>query len=93
MAKELKARVEFRVRPNARRSRLAGMFGTIYKLDVSAPAIDGQANEACVKFLSELTGVPWRGIRLVRGQTSRSKLFEFIQTDTADIRRKLDQAL
>jgi uncharacterized protein YggU (UPF0235/DUF167 family) len=93
VAKELKARIEVRVHPQARRTGLAGMLGTAYKLDISSPASDGRANEACINLLSELTGLHRSGIRVVKGLTNRSKVFEFDHIDTEDLRRKLNQAL
>jgi uncharacterized protein YggU (UPF0235/DUF167 family) len=93
VAKELKSKIEFRVHPQARRSGLAGLFGTGYKLDVSAPAVDGKANDACIQVLSELTGVQRAKIRLTKGHTSRSKVFEFGDIEIEELRRRLNQAL
>lgn len=93
MAKELKARIAIRVHPQAKRSRMTGVLDTAYKLDVAAPAADGRANEACIELLSELTRVQRAKIRMVTGQTSRSKIFEFEGIDLDELRRRLDQAL
>jgi uncharacterized protein len=93
VAEKLRARIAFRVHPQAKRSRLAGTLGSAYKLEISAPASDGKANQACVVLLSELTGVKAANIRLARGQTSRSKVFEFESIGPDELRRRLDQAL
>ena len=93
MAKELKSRIEFRVHPQAKRSGLAGSFGAGYKLDISAPAVDSKANDACIKVLSELTGVHRAKIHLTKGHTSRLKVFEFEDIESEELRRRLNQAL
>jgi uncharacterized protein YggU (UPF0235/DUF167 family) len=93
VAEKLRTRIEFRVHPQAKRSRLAGTLGSAYKLDVAAPASDGEANQACLALLSELTGVKAANIRLAMGQTSRSKVFEFDGIGPDELRRRLDQAL
>jgi len=69
------------------------MLANVYKLDVSSPATDGRANEACIDLLSEVTQIPRSRIRLLRGQTSRSKIFEFIGIEDDELRRRLNQAI
>jgi hypothetical protein len=93
VAKELKARIAVRVHPQAKRSRVTGVLDTTYKLDVAAPATDGRANDACIDLLSKLTRVQRAKIRMVTGQTSRSKVFEFEGMDLDELRRRLDQGL
>ena len=93
MAQEFEVRIEFRVHPQAKRSRITGMLGSAYKIDVAAPATDGRANDACVDLLAEITGTARNGIRLLKGQTSRSKVFEFHGVKEEELRRRLDQAI
>jgi hypothetical protein len=40
---------------------------------VTAPPVDGQANEAVVRTLAEALGVPRSRVRIVRGEASRDK--------------------
>jgi uncharacterized protein (TIGR00251 family) len=63
------------VQPGARRAGWAGRHGDAFKLRVAARAVDGQANAACIEFLSGSTGVPRSAITLVHGERSRDKLF------------------
>jgi uncharacterized protein (TIGR00251 family) len=92
MAQKRGVRIEVRVHPQAKRSRVSGMLGSAYKLDVSAPATDGRANDACVELLGEVAGIGRRQIRLIKGLTSRSKIFEFEGIEELELRRRLDQA-
>ncbi len=70
------ARITVKVRPRARRTRLAGRLGEAWKLDLAAPPVEGKANEACVRFFAELAGVPRSRVRIVTGATSRTKVVE-----------------
>jgi len=70
------ARVTVKVHPRARRSRLTGCVGGIWKLDLAAPPVDGKANQACIQFFAGLAGVPQSRVRIVLGLTNRTKLVE-----------------
>ena len=70
------ARFTVKVHPRARRSAVAGRLGEAWKLDLTAPPVEGKANEECVRFLAELTGVPRARVRIVTGLTSRTKVVE-----------------
>jgi hypothetical protein len=70
------ARITVKVHPRAKRSRVAGKLGETYKVDLAAPPVDGKANEACVRLLADVVGVPASRVRIVTGQTSRTKVVE-----------------
>ena len=70
------ARLTVKVHPRARRSAFAGRLGDAWKLSLAAPPVDGKANEECVRFLAELTGVARARVRIVTGLTSRTKVVE-----------------
>lgn len=76
--RESAGRVRFsvRVQPRASRDELAGIHGDAIKVRLSAPPVDGAANEALVNFLSSIFAVPRRAIRILAGETSRSKVIE-----------------
>jgi uncharacterized protein (TIGR00251 family) len=70
------ARLTVKVHPRAKRSAITGRFGEAYKLDLAAPPVDGKANDECVRFFAELTGVPRARVRIVTGAASRMKIVE-----------------
>jgi len=70
------ARFTVKVHPRARRSAVTGRLGVAWKLDLTAPPVEGKANEECVRLLAEVVGVPRARVRIVTGLTSRSKVVE-----------------
>ena len=83
------ARLTVKVHPRAKRSALAGRIGEAWKLSLSAPPVDGKANEECVRFLAELARVPRARVRIVMGLTSRVKVVEIEGVSQEDLERCL----
>jgi len=63
------------VKPGARQTGWAGRHGNAFRLRISARAVDGEANAACIAFLAAAAGVPRAAVVLVHGVRSRDKLF------------------
>ena len=69
-------RFHVRVQPRASRNEISGALGGALKVRLQAPPVDGAANDALVAFLADELGVPRRGVRIIAGSTSRSKMVE-----------------
>jgi uncharacterized protein len=63
-----------RVTPGARQAGV-DLVGHVIKISVAAPAEDGRATEAARAALAKALGVAKTRLVLVRGATSRDKLF------------------
>jgi uncharacterized protein (TIGR00251 family) len=61
------------VQPRAVRTELAGLHGGALKVRLSAPPVDGAANDALIRFIALRLGVPRRAVTVERGATSREK--------------------
>ncbi|MBP9695007.1 MAG: DUF167 domain-containing protein [Candidatus Magasanikbacteria bacterium] len=48
----------------------------LIKVKLTASPVDGEANEALIKFLSDFWDIPKSKIRIVKGKTSRNKIIE-----------------
>lgn len=62
------------IQPGAKRSELAGLHGEALKIRLAAPPVEGRANEALLKFIAKLFGVPVRQVELKQGGQSRHKV-------------------
>jgi uncharacterized protein len=60
-----------RVRSRAKKNAITGEVGGALKVALTAPPIEGRANEACVQFLAKLLDVPRSSITIAAGQSSR----------------------
>ena len=47
-----------RVQPGASKSAVSGLYGDSLKICLSAPPVDGKANEELIKFLSKTLDIP-----------------------------------
>jgi hypothetical protein len=66
-------RLAIRVQPRAARSEVAGLHGDRIRIRLAAPPVGGAANDALVRFLAEVLGVPARAVTITGGLASRSK--------------------
>jgi uncharacterized protein (TIGR00251 family) len=78
-----------RVQPRARRNAIVGELGDALKIALTAPPVDGRANEACVEFFAELFDVPRSSVTITSGQSSRNKVIRVMGISVAEIRRRL----
>ncbi|GCE27012.1 UPF0235 protein [Dictyobacter alpinus] len=59
------------------------------KARLTAPPVDGAANQALIALLASQLAIPKRAITIVRGTTSRQKVVAIEQLTQADIELKL----
>ncbi len=85
----MKARLALKVRAGARETAFAGRLGEMWKLHVAAPPVDGKANEAIVRFLARLTGLPGAAVRIVSGFTGTTKIVEIQGIDPESLQRAI----
>ena len=65
--------IHVRIIPRASRNQVVGVSNQRLKLKVTAAPVDGKANEALIRYLSELFGVAKSRIDIVRGHRGREK--------------------
>ncbi len=78
-----------KVHPRAKKNAVAGEIGDALKLALTAPPVEGKANDACVAFLAEVLGVSRSSITIVAGETSRQKVIRVAGMTAAAIRERL----
>jgi hypothetical protein len=83
------ARLAIRLSPRASREEIAGERDGVLLVRVTAPPVDGAANEALVRLLSKRLRVAKGAVRIVSGDTSRTKTVEVDGLEDAEIRVRL----
>jgi hypothetical protein len=63
-----------RVQPRAARDEIAGLHGDRLKVRITAPPVDGAANEHLCRFMARVFAVPAARVTLLRGTSGRDKL-------------------
>ncbi len=61
------------VQPNASRSNYVGLYGDALKIRIASPPVDGVANEALCRFLSEQLAVSMSQVIIRAGHGARRK--------------------
>jgi len=82
-----------KVHPKAKRERISGLLGDTLKLEVTAPPIDGRANEACISFFSKFLKVPRSSITIAAGLSSRNKVIRITGISAASVELAFATAL
>jgi uncharacterized protein (TIGR00251 family) len=77
-----------KVQPRAKKNAITGELGDALKLALTAPPIDGRANEACIEFLANLLNVPRSSVTIASGETSRRKVIR-VGLSADEVRRRL----
>lgn len=62
-----------RVLPRSSRCEIVGVQDNALKVKITAPPVEGKANAACIRFLSDVLGVRKNRITIKAGQKSKNK--------------------
>ncbi len=84
------AALAIRVTPRARKNEVVQVMadGTI-KIRLTAPPVEGKANQELIKFLSDILDVPKSKIEIIAGQTRRDKLISILDADASAVQNKI----
>ena len=86
------ATFQIRVQPRAKKSAITGELGDALKVALTAPPVEGRANEACISFFAELLNVPRSSVTIAAGETSRNKLIRVSGLAAVQVEAKLRSA-
>ena len=78
-----------RVHPRAKKNAITGEFGDALKVALTAPPVDGRANEACIAFFAKLLRVPRSSVTIASGQTGRNKVIRVAGLSAEALRERL----
>jgi len=60
--------------PRSKKTEISGRYGQAVKIRLTAPPVQGKANEALIEFLAKRLDVPKRNIEILSGASSRDKM-------------------
>jgi len=71
--KDAEVVIQVKVLPRSSRTEIVGKTDGIYRIKLTAPAVEGKANKALINFLAKKTGLPKQKVRIIKGEHSRNK--------------------
>ncbi len=78
-----------KIHPRAQKNAITGQLGDVLKLSLTAPPVEGRANEACIEFLANLLKVPPSSVTIASGQTNRKKVIRVAGLSAEGVRKRL----
>jgi uncharacterized protein len=78
-----------RIHPRAKKNAITGKVGDALKLALTAPPVDGKANEACLEFFAKFLKVPRSSVTIAAGLTSRNKVIRVAGLTVQQVRERL----
>lgn len=72
-------RVYVKVSPRSSKNEVVKIAEGEYKVKLTAPPVDGQANDMLVKILAEYFDVSKSRIRIAGGQSAKTKIIDILQ--------------
>ncbi len=69
-------RLAVQITPNAKKSEVIGPHEAMLKIRLQAQPIEGKANEALIRYLADMLGVPRKAVVITHGLASKRKIIE-----------------
>jgi uncharacterized protein (TIGR00251 family) len=81
---------DIQVIPHASRAELVGAQNGALKIKVTAPPVEGAANEACIKLLAKELGLKKSQMEISSGAKSRKKTVMIKDINKAELETKIN---
>jgi uncharacterized protein (TIGR00251 family) len=79
-----------RVTPRSSKNEIVGILNDgVIKIHLTAPPIEGKANEALIKFLAEILDISKSQLDVVVGLEGRDKIISVINVDSETLQKKI----
>jgi uncharacterized protein (TIGR00251 family) len=82
-----------KVHPRARKNAITGTVGDALKLALTAPPVEGKANQAAIEFFADLFQIPRSSVTIASGETSRNKVIRIAGVSKAAAEQRLAENL
>ena len=77
------------LQPKSSKNEIIGSYRDGIKVKLTAPPVEGKANEALIRFLAKELGVSPSCIEIIRGQHSREKTLKISGNVDQDLVKKI----
>ena len=84
-----KSTIDVKVLPRSSKDAIVGEKDGIYKIKLTAPAIEGKGNKALLKLLARKLGIPKRELRIISGERSRIKSIQIDRFTLEQVKKLL----
>jgi len=81
--------LKLRVSPRGSKNEITGWRGDVLCVKITAPPVEGAANEAVVRFMADALGVRKSRVELVSGEKSREKTLRISGLSDEEVRSKV----
>ena len=81
--------VRVRAQPRASRTEIVGEHDGALRIRLAAPPVDGAANEELIRHIAKRLGVARSRVRVLSGESARSKVVEIDDVEAAAVRAAL----
>jgi uncharacterized protein len=78
-----------KVHPRARKNAVTGVVGDALKLSLTAPPVEGRANQAVIDFFADLFQIPRASVTIASGTTSRNKVVRITGMSRVAVEQRL----
>ena len=78
-----------KVHPRARKNEITGTVGDALKLALTAPPVEGKANQAVIEFFADFFDIPRSSVTIASGETSRNKVVRVTGIGAQQVRERL----
>ncbi len=69
-------RLEIKVQPRSSKNQIVGEHNGALKVKLTAPPVEGEANQALLAYLASILKIPKKNVVLLKGESSRNKILE-----------------
>jgi uncharacterized protein len=78
-----------KIHPRSKKNAITGELGDALKVALTAPPVEGRANQACIEFFAKLLKVPQSSVTIASGQSSRNKVIRVAGLTARYVRDRL----
>lgn len=82
-----------KVQPRAKKNAITGVLGDALKLALTAPPVEGKANQAVIEFFADWFQIGRSQVTITSGQTSRNKVVRVTGLAAGQVKELLAAAL